>query len=269
MTRSAETDACPALVSTLHDPAERMRGALDRHGRCLSRYAAAYVAATETTDRRLIEAVRSLGASVALHPPGVPGTAQRAALAAAVAAGHASFLCCDFDRWLHWLDRYPDELADLPTRLTARRPAPWLVCLGRTARAFRTHPPVQQAAEAATNRALSLAAGRRLDATAGASWLSRPGAALVLAGSVETTKAVDLEWPALVLRADRRRLAGVRTEGLEFETAGFYANEIAAAGGLAAWMAQIYDRPEVWRDRLRLAADSVAALARVLGEAAG
>ncbi|MDP9366607.1 MAG: hypothetical protein M3Q10_20665, partial [Chloroflexota bacterium] len=114
------------------------------------------------------------------------------------------------------------------------------------------------------NRALSLAVGRRLDATAGACWLSPEGAELVLRGSIEASNATDLEWPALVHRADPRRLAFVALDGLAFETAAFFPAEVAAAGGEAAWIDDRYERPEVWRDRLTLAADSVAALCRVL-----
>ena len=60
-------------------------------------------------------------------------------------------------------------------------------------------------------------------------------------------------------------MAYVATEGLEFETAEFYAPEIAALGGREAWERAHYERPEVWRARLGLAADSVSALCRVLG----
>jgi hypothetical protein len=198
------------------------------------------------------------------------GAARRLALRTAFQAGAASFLYCDFDRWLHWVGRFPDELRDLPAALAGRRPRPWYACLGRTRRAFRTHPYVQRVAEGATNRAASLALGRRLDATAGACWLDRPGAEIVLAGSVEETNATDLEWPALVYRrtgrlAGKGRLAYVATEGLEFETAEFYASEIAALGGREAWERAHYERPEVWRARLGLATDSVASLCRVLG----
>jgi hypothetical protein len=201
---------------------------------------------------------------VLVVPAGAPGSAQREALAAARAEGHRTILVCDFDRWLHWAGRFPDELAALPARLDRRRPNVWYACLGRTARAFATHPDVQRVAEAATNQALSRVCGKRLDATAGACWLTAEGADLILAGSIETSKATDLEWPALVLRSAPARVIGVRTEGLEFETATFYAAEVAAAGGLSSWILATYDeRPDVWRDRLRLAADSVAALARV------
>jgi hypothetical protein len=56
---------------------------------------------------------------------------------------------------------------------------------------------------------------------------------------------------------------------LEFETAEFAADAVVASGGPAAWVRATYDRPEVWAARLRLAADAVDALARVLGERTG
>ncbi|MCC6314460.1 MAG: hypothetical protein IT337_10655, partial [Thermomicrobiales bacterium] len=51
-----------------------------------------------------------------------------------------------------------------------------------------------------------------------------------------------------------------------FETAALHPDEIAAAGGLDAWLSAVYDRPAAWAARLRLAADSTAALARVLAD---
>jgi hypothetical protein len=301
----------PALLSTLHDPQGRLLPALQERGEHLAWYAAVYVTVTDATHPALREALAGQGAgggAVAerggqragqrVHVIGGPnaqvGAARRLALRTAFQAGEATFLYCDFDRWLHWVGRFPEELRDLPAALAGRRPRPWYACLGRTRRAFATHPYVQRVAEGATNRAASLALGRRLDATAGACWLDRRGAEIVLAGSVEETNATDLEWPALVNReagrgwaggvasgrlagrgwaggvasgrlAGRRRVAYVATEGLEFETAEFYAPEIAALGGREAWERAHYERPEVWRARLGLATDSVTALCRVLG----
>jgi hypothetical protein len=123
---------------------------------------------------------------------------------------------------------------------------------------------VQRLPESGTNRALSLAAGRRLDAVSGAIWLSPEGAATVLDDSIETTASTDLEWAALILRRDVTRLRGLRLEGLEWETPDFHSSAIAAAGSLDAWIAATFDTPAMWEARLRLAADSVAALNRVM-----
>lgn len=255
-----------ALAATLHDPEGRLLPALREQGERLAGYRRVAVAATAPTDGRVVDLLRERGANVVGGDERI-GAGRRAAVRAALGDGEGGegVLYCDFDRWLFWAGRFPEELAAVPGRLAGRRPAPWYACLGRTARAFATHPPAQRAAEGATNRALSSAVGRRMDATAGACWLAPAGAALILRESVEATNATDLEWPALIHRAEPGRLAFLALEGLAFETAAFFPVEVAEAGGEAAWARERYGRPEVWRDRLRLAADSVAALCRVLG----
>lgn len=257
------------LVVLVHDPDGRYTSALEARKGGLAGYEALFAAVTETTHPALAGALGRAGFTVCTCRPADVGASQRAVLGLVARyldhhPGPTAALCCDFDRWLHWRGTFPDELEGVPRRIAALRPRPWYVCVGRTARAFATHPRVQQSTESATNRALRSASGTRLDATAGACWLSPEGLGLVLAGSTERTKATDLEWPGLILRADRRRLRGITTEGLEFETSEFYGDDIAAVGGVEAWIEETYDCPVVWRDRLRLAADSVGALARVL-----
>jgi hypothetical protein len=231
----------------------------------LRAYSLVVVAMTATTDARLATTLEQLGAHIV--PGGQAGEGRRAALTAAGPDQPALF-SCDFDRWLHWARFWPDELAALPTRVArlaeGKRIPPWYVCLGRTARAFATHPDAQRLPETATNRALSVAAGRPLDAVAGAAWITPEAAQIILADSREPTAATDLEWPALILRHDPGRLRGLRCEGLEWETPDFHAAEIAAAGGLAAWTRATFDTPTMWAARLRLAATSGAALERVL-----
>lgn len=263
------TVSAPALVSTLHDPAGAALPFLERTAisEALRSYPLVTVAVTAATDPRLIARLEELGARVV--PGGSTGVGRRAALAAALPAAEASFNC-DLDRWLHWASCWPDELAGVPVKMarlgTNEERRPWCVVLGRTARAFRTHPPVQRLPEEATNRALSLAAGRPLDAVSGAVWLSPEGAKIVLAESVEASASTDLEWAALILRRDPARLRGLRFEGLEWETPDFHAAAIAEAGSLAAWTKAACDTPAMWTARLRLAADSTAALTRVMDE---
>ena len=252
-----------ALAATLHDPAGRMLPLLKRHAPALGRYAAVAVAATPQTRPDVVDLLLASGAHVLRGGPEV-GKGRRDAVAAASRVADGDVLCVDFDRWLFWAETEPHELVALPARLTARRPRPWYVAVGRSRRAWESHPAVQRACEGPTHRALSLAAGRTMDATAGCCWLAPEGLRIVLASSTEASNATDLEWPAILLRLDPRRLGFVRVEGLAFETAAFFPREVAAAGGGAAWIAQSYDRPEVWAARLRLAADSTAALARVL-----
>lgn len=244
-----------------------MLTALKARAAQLVQYGGVYACVSEATAPAMFRELGRLEAIVGAEGSGQIGTGRRWALRAAFEAGFDAFLYCDFDRWLHWAGRFPEELAGVPARLSARRPLPWYACLGRTARGYATHPYVQRLTERATNHAFGRAIGRRIDATAGACWLSRGGAALVLQESRELTNATDLEWPAIVFRADRRRLAYLATEGLEFETAEFFQRESAAAGGEAAWVRARYERPDVWLARLRLTTDSIRAAHDVLAAA--
>jgi hypothetical protein len=257
----------PALVATLHDARGVALTLLDLEPvtAALGTYSMVVVATTAATDARLTSKLEQLGAHVV--PGGQAGESRRATLTAAKGEQPAYF-SCDFDRWLHWARFWPDELAALPARVarfsSGKRISPWYICLGRTARAFATHPAAQRLPETATNRPLSVAAGRTLDAVAGAAWLTPEAAEIILAGSHEPTAATDLEWAALVLRCDPGRLRGLRCEGLEWETPDFHADEIISAGGLAAWTRATFDTPTMWAARLRLAAASGSALERVL-----
>ena len=209
-----------ALVMTIHDTDGRLRPGLAAVGERLAAYDGVYAVATEGTDAGLIEEVMRRGVEVAIGPGGEPGTGQRQALAMGLGAGHDDLFVCDFDRWLHWAATFPDELDDLPRRMGEEFGEAWYVCLGRTPRAHATHPQTQVLPETATNRALSAVLGRTVDATAGASWIRREAAEVIVAQAVETSKATDLEWPGLVLQADPvaggwgvRGGAGVRDAG--------------------------------------------------------
>jgi hypothetical protein len=232
----------------------------------LATYSLVVIATSPATDARLTTWLAQIGAHIV--PGGQAGEGRRAALSAA-GKDQSAYFSCDFDRWLHWVQFWPQELAALPARvarLGSKRISPWYVCLGRTARAFATHPDAQRLPEMATNRALSAAAGHPLDAAAGAAWITPEAAEIILAGSREPTAATDLEWPALILREDPGRLRGLRCEGLEWETPDVHAAEIIAAGGLTAWTHATFDTPAMWAARLRLAAASGAALERVLNQ---
>jgi hypothetical protein len=255
-----------ALVATLHDPDAASIPFLDRSDviTALAWYPMVSVAATVATEERVKQRLQDLG--VLVVEGGATGVARRAALEAIPHDLASSNI--DFDRWLHWLTAWPDELENLSARIervvARQKVTPWCVLLGRTARAFASHPPVQRLPETATNRTLSLVAGKSLDAVSGAVWLSAEGRGIVLASSVEESAATDLEWAGLILRQDPARLLGLRFEGLEWETPDFHATAIASAGGLEPWVRATFDTPAMWTTRLQLAAASVSALQRVM-----
>ncbi len=252
------------FVSTLHDPEGRYLGALRSVGDKLTGYDGVYVSATVSTDQAVIHEIEKIGCHIQMMPTGVVGEGRRQALATATKCGFSNYFYCDIDRWLHWNSNFGEELESLTSIIGGIETQPTFVCIGRTRRAFETHPDVQRLAEYATNNALRLAIGQWIDATAGACWMTHDAAEAVLAQSTELSNATDLEWPAIIYRDNPHKLVGIEVEGLEFETASFYLEEIEKSGGTEKWKRAQYDRPSVWSGRLRLAADSIAAMQRIL-----
>ena len=232
-------------------------------------YRSAHVIATPQTDARLITLLRAAGVAVSTGADSRIGVGRRQAILDAVQAGAATVHYCDFDRLLHWLRVAPAELHAVLDQLTAPYTFDYLI-LGRTAAAFATHPRVQRETETVTNHAFSAWFGQPADVGAGSCGVTARGAALIAQHSDEPTNATDAEWPAIVQCLAPGRVRYRATEGLSFETADYYQAEIEQAGGEAQWREQVYERPEMWLQRLELSHNSVRAMlavARRLGRA--
>ncbi len=249
-----------ALVTTMHDPDGRMVEATRRlFPRLLRIYEAITVAPTALTSIGTLEELR--GAMVEPLAAGNDsiGAGRRHALRMGLQTAASHLHYCDFDRILHWIGRYPEELA---TVLKGIRRYDYLL-IGRTDRAFDTHPRVQRNTETITNHAFSLWFGREVDISAGSCGVSRRASELLLARSVAPTNATDAEWPALVHLAPFMTVGDVRTEGLEFETPDYYREEIARIGSLGAWLEERSRPLAGWISRTRLTLESLESVAAV------
>jgi hypothetical protein len=252
------------LAATHHDPNDAM---LPQALRVLPRlhelYAAIVVLVTPNTGTRTIDTLRARHLRVEQEPQRTGLEAmglarqQTIRLATEIEAAHVHL--CDWDRVLHWTEQYPDELRDVVDAI----PRHDLLVLGRTARAFATHPRVQRDTEAIVNHAFGLAFGQELDVTAASRGLSRRAIdALLLLPNPEPTVGNDCAWPLYLARFPELVLGYAATEGLEWETPDRHAEQIAAAGGLDAWIADFDARTEHWSFRMRLALHEVEAIER-------
>jgi hypothetical protein len=245
-----------ALAATHHDPEGRL---YEQTARVLPQLARLFdgmaIYATDATQQRSLALLADSGALVRREPPGFTnglhslGRPRRGAVELALDLAAATILFCDFDRALHWAERYPAELA----RVVARAAEHDFTVLGRTRRAFESHPRIQRDTEAIVNHVYATVSGRAWDVTAAARALSRRAAAALLAGCPDESVGTDVSWPLFVDRAGGFTLGYLATEGLEFETADRHAEEVAAAGGLDRWVAQIDADPRKWAQRLELA----------------
>lgn len=247
-------DEMVALVSTMHDPEGRMVEAtkllIDR---LLEIYEAVVVAPTSHTSHDMFEALKGATVEPLEESDGCIGVGRRYALRMGLTTSASHLQYCDFDRILHWIGHYPDELTSTLEQLQRYD----YTIIGRTERAFASHPRVQRDTEAVTNHAFSLWFGRPVDISAGSCGLSRQAAALLLKKSEAPTNATDAEWPALVWVTRKMTLGFVETEGLEFETPDYFADEIAQAGSLEVWLEERSRPLTAWIARTRLTLESL------------
>ena len=252
-----------ALAATFHDPdcadlAATIAAAPD----LARRYAALVIFATEETPDRALAPLVAVGARVTKHPSDYHevGWRRLGAVRAAAALAPAAHLC-DFDRLLHWWRHWPEELSTV----IARVPTTDLLLLGRTARAWATHPAHQRETEQLANRAVSQLFGAEVDVCSGSRGLSRRAVAYLALHGREHGVGTDGEWPLLLRRAGTFSCEHIPTEGLEFETGDRFPEEVARAGGLADWNALRDREADRWVFRTRLAGEIVAGALRGMG----
>jgi hypothetical protein len=210
------------------------------------------VHATETTSQRSLERLRAAGAVVRQVPLAghlLLGQPRRGALELGLQLDGATLFFCDFDRALHWAECYPDELA----AVVAHLPASDFTVLGRTARAYATHPALQRETEALANRVFALVSGQAWDIGAAARGVSRRAAETILRDCAVETIGTDAAWPLHLLRAGEYQLGYIETEGLEFETPDREHAAINALGGLDSWLTMVDSDPRAWVQRIEMA----------------
>ena len=240
---------------TVHQTDERLAGlAQAQLPELVTRYAALTALCSQGTHPTIVDLLRWQGALLETddsEPSGIHGIGEvrRKTIELGLRSGTTHLQMCDFDRAIHWVAHYPQELEAVIADLCDYD----LLVLGRTARAWATYPPYQTETEPVFNRVFALVSGLTWDVGAGSRGLSRRAAETLLEISQELTVGIDAEWPLLLLGRDEFRVGQRLCEGLEFETADRFGPEIESAGGYQAWESQTSADPRQWVYRLRVA----------------
>jgi hypothetical protein len=249
------TGTTTTLAVTVHQPDERLAAMIRATLPALAaRYTAMVARCSAGTHATVLDILRRQGASVHVgkdKPEGLHniGAIRQETLRAALEGNTTHLHLCDFDRAIHWAAHFPQELDEVVADITNYD----LLVLGRTERAWDTHPAYQAETEPLFNRVFALVTGLHWDVGAGARGFSRRAVETLLQNTQEETVGTDAEWPLLLLKQDGYRTGFRACEGLEFETADRFGPEIEAAGGYKAWEAQMSSDPRRWVFRMRLA----------------
>lgn len=253
-----------ALATTYHDPYGILHDQLEHHLPQLQQFFAG-IAANVSPDLHppTMELLRRAKVKVVeqkrqMQKDGVPalGQVRRSVVNQALKLDTPFVMYCDGDRILHWVECYPDELATVIKQVTDHD----FTILGRTPRAFGSHPRNQYDTEVLINNLYARLSGYRWDITAAARGLSRRAAQAIVDGCPDNSIGVDASWPLFLQRIGGFALTMIETEGLEFETATQYPKAVQAAGGEDAWKAQLDADPQRWIFRLDVAKAEIEAM---------
>ena len=270
------------LLGAVHDPEGRFAALLPADLPPLQRqYARIFALCGVATHASTIETLRRSGVMV-ISGDDIPINARPYALN--LMASHAEWEhvhLCDFDSALHWARAWPDELAVVNATIAAHD----FLLLGRTARAMASLPEAQRETERLINLLFARTSGGvgfslptlsqvepaqrapgateepLIDICTGAWGFSRRGIAAIHAQSRVTDIGFHAEWPLIARDTPGLRAAYLPCEGLEYETADRYGDEIAAAGGIAAWHARQNADIHQWQQRIGYISEVAAMIA--------
>lgn len=238
------------LASTLHEPENRLSELIVRHNKFLEEaFQYSIVVVSPKTHQRVVKLLGELDFKVFEGSVKVSET-YKAALRRALEEEPSRLLYCDFDRMLHWVNAYPDELTKVNKLLSDHD----LLILGRTDRAFRTHPKTQTETESIANQIASKILGfEQIRDVISACWgLSTSLANSLLHIPSENKYGFYCEWPIVAWRLAKNP-GYIEVDGLEWETPDRYKEEIKAKG-YEKWLHE-FQTPQEWEKRIEILGD--------------
>lgn len=178
---------------------------------------------------------------------------RHAALGKALESSADFIHYADFDRLLHWVETSPTEWLDT----VARSQTTDCLIVGRTTRAYQTHPRALVDTEAISNAVASYLLGRKVDISAGSKCFSRRAAEYLMEKSAPGhALGMDSQW-MLMLHHAGFRVDYVEVDGLDWESADRY-SDVAADRQAQQRAADAYDSdPSHWSRRVEIAMEIV------------
>ena len=243
------------LAATIHDPQPRLFKLLKEYAPQLGLDGEPRIVAySPPTHPRVVRALEGLGCITTLGGESVQSV-YSAALERSLRESPEHVFYCDLDRLIHWVRTYPEEY-----RQTRRKALEYeFLMVGRTPRAFQTHPRTQTCTEGIANIVASRVLGfEDTRDIIGVGWgLSSSLVQLLLSTPQRNSFGFFCGWPVIAWRNAVKK-AYVEAEGLEWETPDRYEDEIALEG-YERWL-KAFMAPREWERRSLMLKDLVETL---------
>ncbi|MBM3291583.1 hypothetical protein FJY84_02780 [Candidatus Bathyarchaeota archaeon] len=242
------------LLTTLHDSSGWSINSITETVNLLDAcYPKKIVILTKNTLPSVIEALKNSGWDVNTSRSevgiGYISDSRKKLLEYGVKSGFTSYHLVDMDRLLHWAKTYPEELRKIANEIPKHK----FLILGRTNRAYETHPINQKETECLPNKVVSLLCNQKLDVTAGSRGISSEAAEIIIQYSQGRYFDSDSEWPIIIRCKTKYEISFIEVEGLEWETLIKRSMMKLDNGSLVDVKEYNESNPESWTYRIMLA----------------
>lgn len=241
------------FASTIHDPENRLDWLIDEVGLSLrGLFNSAIVSYTPKTHLNTVNLLIEKGYSVYEANDTVLNCYQMS-LRNSLDSNVDVIFYCDLDRALHWIKYFPEEINTIIKKMVTQDD---FILLGRTRRAFETHPDTQSSTEGIANLIVSKILGfTNTRDVLSATWiLNASHVGTILKFKSENRFGFYAEWPIILWRVANHPNY-IEVEGLEWETPDRYTNEIGNKG-FEDWK-RSYQTQSEWRKRCEMLRDFI------------
>lgn len=242
-------DKTIALVGPHHDPSGKLiSGMRNRMATLRSIFDVVAISVSESTDSRVLKEFDLAGIHFEIRvEDGSVSKRYRDSLKLGLEDNVDHMVLIDFDRALHWVNSFPEELETVAHQL---RDLDGFTSLVRSNRAFETHPPSQRETEKVVNQIASEVIGKKVDPMSGGYAMDTETAAML------EKKATNHDFSfygqlLAVTHQEGIQINSVEVEGLEWETPDQFKDEINKLGYMD-WLNNFQSLDE-WEKRLTLA----------------
>lgn len=199
-----------ALTCITHDPTGSLLSTIKELKEKLIHlnYHKKYITISNVTPKEIVKELEECNFHINIVEKLGVGNARRDSLK--FVSNYDYYHYCDFDRLLTWIKEYPAELNSFIHNIVD---VDYLI-IGRTEKAFQTHPEEWQVTETVSNKIMSLQLGKQVDITAGSCRISKQAADYIIKYS--KCRMTDGEWPMIIKEFTDFKIGYIAVDGLKY-----------------------------------------------------